>query len=346
MRILKAHSQKLFLVVCVAALASPRLGRAQSNGDQFQSSWYCEYVNSYAQFCDFIIGVSSLTIDATGSITTSATTDPVWGFYINTSQCENEGNGACTPPFQPEVSATVQTTISPSGTSGSGATSGSASGGAEVQLELPASGTTLQADQTESTYTESSQHWASFDPPGSEQSGLTSTDVVFDGPWFVTATGERAGPCDACATTIQTVIQYQVMNYSGSTAGTIQACEAPVLYNYTCHGSFTSEYNQCSNNPTGGNSGPTTAYSGQITDTWTLGSDKITPAGCGADITDPWKWFVSAQITPTLATLSGYIDTNAISINGVVYPPNRLTGYTVCPSGTTVPPGWTVTPCD
>jgi hypothetical protein len=78
MRLLKAYGPRLLLAACVA-LFGARAGFAQTNGDEFQSDWYCETVTDYATFCDFVIGVSSLTYNpSTGAITTSAMTEPVW----------------------------------------------------------------------------------------------------------------------------------------------------------------------------------------------------------------------------------------------------------------------------
>jgi hypothetical protein len=225
MRLFKAHCPALLLTAC-AVLFGPCAGFAQSNGDQFESDWSCEYVTDYAQFCDFVIGVSSLAIDATGSITTSATTEGVWGFLINLTQCQDGGDGNCSMPFEPSVSTVVITTISPDGTSGSGATSGSSQGEGEVQVELPTDGNTvIQADQTEATYTETSQHSASFAPPYNEAAGQTSTDVAFDGPWFLIAINGSDGFCGTCSTTVQRTVGYQIMTYSGNYAGSVWVCE-------------------------------------------------------------------------------------------------------------------------
>ena len=341
MRLFKAYSPQLLLAACVS-LFGARAGFAQSNGDQLQSSWYCENVTDYAQFCDFVIGVSTLTIDATGAIATSALTEPVWGFHINMTQCRAEGGQQLSDciPYQPGVSATVKTTISPSGISGSGATSGSAEGSGEVQLELPTDGTTvIQADQTENTYTETSTHSATFNPPGNEQWGQTSTDVVFDGPYYVTVSGEQHGTCPGCQTTVDRVVDYQVMTYSGKYASTIWVCEAPNVYNWSCSQHRGYQWTSCSS--------PYSATSGIFDDEWTLASDSLTPVGCGFDLTDPWMWAPTKQITTTVATLSGYVHTNSISINGSPWPPTTLTGYTICPSGATFnPQDITVSPCN
>jgi hypothetical protein len=55
-------------------------------------------------------------------------------------------------------------------------------------------------------------------------------------------------------------------------------------------------------------------------------------------------WAPTKQITSTLGTLSGFLYTNQIGINGTVWPTvlppvpvetDPLIGYTICPSGTT-----------
>jgi hypothetical protein len=56
-------------------------------------------------------------------------------------------------------------------------------------------------------------------------------------------------------------------------------------------------------------------------------SDAYTPVGgggggCGYSTTDPWMWAYNVTVLRTFATLSGYIHTNAININGFVTPPN------------------------
>jgi len=327
------------LLAAFTLMCAPDTAFAQSDGDQFQSDQYCTYVTDYAQFCDFIIGVSSLDIDTTGSITTSALTEPVWGFLINQTECGDSGVEDCVP-FEPEVSAAVQTQITEAETSGNGKTSGSATGSEEVELGLPTSGSTIQADETGYNYTEATYHYASFDPPGNEQSGDTSADVAFDGPSYLTVYGEQDGYCEGCNSTVQRIVGYQAMTSSGSDSSTIWVCEAPLVYNWSCKqanpGQLTTS---CSS--------PYSATSGSFDDQWTLNRDGYTPAGCGFDVTDPWMWRPTSGITWTLATLSGYVDTSSIEINGTVWPSQTLQGYTICPSGTTFNPSdATVSPCN
>jgi len=58
-------------------------------------------------------------------------------------------------------------------------------------------------------------------------------------------------------------------------------------------------------------------------------SDTYSPAGCGFNIVDQWDWAGHVPVQD-LGTLSGYIHTNSISINGVVSP-NSI------PMGTVIP---------
>ena len=173
MRLFKAYGPQLLLATCVT-LFGARAGFAQSNGDQFQSGWYCENVTDYAQFCDFVIGVSTLTIDADGALATSALTEPVWGFYVNMTQCRAEGGQQLSDciPFQPKVSASVSTEIMPSGISDS-----ANSDGGEAELDMPKSGT-LRAVVT-GNWQESSTHEAYFNPPGNGADGTTQASVSY-----------------------------------------------------------------------------------------------------------------------------------------------------------------------
>ena len=347
MRLCKVHCSYTLLAT-LGLLSAPGATLAQSNGDQFQSSSYCEWATSYAQFCDFIIGVSSMDIDATGSIWTTATTDPVWGFLINVTQCQNEGNGECQPPFEPVVSATVQTTIAAAETSGLGQTWGSNTSSnvvGEIQLDLPTDTTqTIQADETEFDYAETSYHSATFAPPGNSIEGWTGTDVVFDGPWFLDA-NENASEDGYTGGAPYRIVGYDIMTYSGGNSSSVWVCETPAVYWSCTQPNPGYQAAQCQ-------SGTFQAVGGLFSDRWGLGSNQYTPAGCGDSITDQWMWTPTRQITWTLATLTGYADTNAVGINGTVWPPqpgvvSSLQGYTICPSGTTFnSQDAGVTPCD
>jgi len=337
------------LLAALGLLSAPSAAFAQSSGDEFQSSSYCEWATSYAQFCDFVIGVSSMDIDATGSITTTATTEPVWGFFINLTQCQDGGNGACQVPFVPAVAATVETTIATAETSGSGQTSGSISSNnvvGEIQLELPSdSTTTIQADETEFDYTETSYHSATFAPPFNTSYGATSTGVVFDGPWFLNANEDPNSDDGYVGGAPYRIVGYDIMTYSGGNSSSVWLCETPAAYWSCTQPNPGFQAAQCQ-------SGVFQAVGGFFRDRWMLGSNQYTPAGCGSSLTDQWMWAPTRQLTWTLATLSGGAYTNAVSINGTVWPPqpgvvSSLQGYTICPSGTTFnSQDAGVTPCD
>jgi hypothetical protein len=94
------------------------------------------------------------------------------GFLINVSECEDEGGEQLSDcvPFQPNVWAYVDTTVTPSGTTNSAtSTTGNAT------LALPTSGT-LNATQA-GTWSEGSTYAATFDPPGTQPSGVTYAAV-------------------------------------------------------------------------------------------------------------------------------------------------------------------------
>jgi len=160
MRLLKVYGPQLLSLAC-GALFAPSVGLSQTVGNQFESGSYCTVASDYAEFCDFIIGVSYLTIDSsTATVSTVAFTDPVWGFYINVTACEDEGGEQISDciPFQPDVWAYVDTTIQPAGTSGSATASGTA------VIDLPTSGT-LQAAQA-GTWSEQAPTRQTSSPPG------------------------------------------------------------------------------------------------------------------------------------------------------------------------------------
>jgi hypothetical protein len=221
MRLFKTCGPQLLALV---ALFGPGAGLAQTNGDQFQSASYCTVVTDYATYCDFIIGVSSLTYaPSTGAVTTSALTEPVWGFLINVTECEDQGGeqlGDCIP-FQPAVWAYVDTTVQPGGTTGS-ATSTSG----EAQLALPTSGT-LQVTQA-GTWSETSTHAATFDPPDSEPYGTTQTQV----PVPPSITGISPSKIGASS-------QSDTITLTGAALGGYPAINIPNMGSFTGYGSST-----------------------------------------------------------------------------------------------------------
>jgi hypothetical protein len=59
-----------------------------------------------------------------------------------------------------------------------------------------------------------------------------------------------------------------------------------------------------------------------------MSSDAYTPAGCGFNITDHWQWCAHSP-AQTLGTLTGYVHTDKIQINGVVSPNSIPTGAVI-----------------
>ncbi|MFY9726620.1 MAG: IPT/TIG domain-containing protein [Bryobacteraceae bacterium] len=147
------------LAVC-AALLAPGAGLAQPGGSQ--SYYNCTALNSYTQFCEYVVATSSLSISPNGQITVNANTEANWGIGINQIECEDNSDGnpyACQPPSIPSPSTSVFSEILQTGAYTS------ASGSFDAQLTL-----TAQASQA-GTYTEQSNHYAFFDTTG-DQIGL------------------------------------------------------------------------------------------------------------------------------------------------------------------------------
>jgi hypothetical protein len=69
-----------------------------------------------------------------------------------------------------------------------------------------------------------------------------------------------------------------------------------------------------------------TSGAGQLTDRWSLFSSAYSPAGCGVNDTDPWYYMQSGTNTSYLGTLTGYVHTDAVSINGVACTGSEQTG--------------------
>ena len=155
---------------------------------------------------------------------------------------------------------------------------------------------------------------------------LTSGKVEFDidGPFYMTVQSDILGHCSGCSTTVSRLVNYQVMNFGGSNSGAIPICESPTQANNTCTQQIDHNYTMCS-------APGMTQPDGTFYDRWGFQSDNITPSGCGIDTTDPWMWLasVSPQVTITYALLQGYIHTDAIKINGVVSPPDKMQQGTI-----------------
>ena|GEM_PF-3364270 len=146
--------------------------------------------------------------------------------------------------------------------------------------------------------------------------------LTIDGPYRMVVQSDVTNHCSGCTTTVERDVTYQIQNFSGSNAGTTSICETPTFSGWSCTQAESHQYRNCSS-PT------TTDSSGVFTDAWTMSSDAYTPAGCGFSIVDHWDWAAHNPVQD-LGTLTGYVHTNQVSINGVVSP-NQI------PSGTVIP---------
>lgn len=128
--------------------------------------------------------------------------------------------------------------------------------------------------------------------------------------------------CSGCTTTVERDVLYAVMKSDDTRAGNIGIGENVSATGWSCtqtNPGFQSK--TCSG-------GATTDNAGQFLDVWTLSADGYTPAGCGFTITDEWAACPSTNV----GHLAGYAHTNAISINGVVNPPNTFpNGFRINP---------------
>jgi hypothetical protein len=201
---LRIRGSQLLLMAGVALLA-PGAVFAQSAGDQFQTSTYCQYVNDYVQFCYMIQGQSDMVIDpSTGNVSLLAVTE-VGGYYIvNQGGCEDESDGnpgACVPP---EPALTDSVTIY-SQNLGVNQTASDSSAGQSV-LTLPAAGQTLKVTQA-GIYTETSYHYALFDveDAGDYAANGTTTASVSYTPAQPTITSISPDTWQAGATTSVTI---------------------------------------------------------------------------------------------------------------------------------------------
>jgi hypothetical protein len=154
-------------------------------------------------------------------------------------------------------------------------------------------------------------------------SGKTSNPATFqvDGPYHLIVQSDVTGKCSGCNTTISRFVTYQIQNFGGTNAGTTSICETPTFTGWNCTQSQSHSYRLCtapgSTNSTGG-----------FTDQWSMASDAYTPTGCGFNIVDHWNWATHVPVQD-LGTLSGYVRTNSISINGVVSPSAILRGTVI-----------------
>jgi len=133
------------------------------------------------------------------------------------------------------------------------------------------------------------------------------------------------------AATVARRVTYQVTKASGANAGAVPICELPDIAAFSAGWSCTNSafpginYSRCATEPPS-----STAADGTFTDRWSLESDAWVPAGSGESLgTDIWFWRASSSVTKPLGTLTGWSHTDAVSINGVLNPPNTLPAGTV-----------------
>ncbi len=147
--------------------------------------------------------------------------------------------------------------------------------------------------------------------------GQTSNPGAFtiDGPDHAIVVSDVLGKCSGCTTSVKRTVTLQVIKFSGTPVFVIPIGEVPSQSGWNCNqtnpGVLT---NPCS-------SGLDTDTNGEFADSWSMGSDAYTPAGCGFNFTTHHQWCTAPK---TFATLTGYTHTNAISMNGVVNPPNQF----------------------
>jgi hypothetical protein len=145
-----------------------------------------------------------------------------------------------------------------------------------------------------------------------------TVNLVIDGPAYMTVNYDSYGPCVGCSTTIERTVAYQVYNFSGSTTNLANQYigEVPSVGTDTCTPQESPEYTTCSSGL------GRTDGAGSFSDTWSLGYDNESPTGCGVTInSDHWQMCFSGH-PKTYATLSGYVHTNSIQINGHTVPPS------------------------
>lgn len=152
----------------------------------------------------------------------------------------------------------------------------------------------------------------------------TSNQGAFtmDGPDHMIVEADTLGKCSGCTTAVARDVKYQVELFSNSSAGTIPIGETPSYSGWNCSQSNPgNDTSPCS-------LGDTTESDGTFTDEWTMSSDVYSPSGCGFNITDQWRWCATTPAR-SVGSLTGYVHTNAIKINGVVSPPNSFTIGTI-----------------
>ncbi len=149
-----------------------------------------------------------------------------------------------------------------------------------------------------------------------------SATFQVNGPYHMIVEGDLTDKCTGCSTTVRRRVTYQVQNFDGTNAGATWIAEDIAFSGWSCNQQEGHQFAQCSQNDQ-------TSSSGTFTDGWTMSSDAYTPTGCGFNVTyDHWQW---CQHSPpqTLGTLTGYVHTDKVSINGVVSPSQIATGTVI-----------------
>jgi hypothetical protein len=156
-------------------------------------------------------------------------------------------------------------------------------------------------------------------------SGQTSPAAALgvDGPYHLIVEGDITFLCSGCNTTVERDVTYQIQNFSGSNAGVTWMGEDFNNGSSSCTPSNTGSPTTCSQNFQ-------SLGTGIFIDQWSMSSDAYQPSGCGFTVNyDHWQW-CRHSAPQTLGTLTGYIHTDHIKINGVLSPAQ-------IPSGTVVP---------
>ena len=125
-------------------------------------------------------------------------------------------------------------------------------------------------------------------------------------------------PHAGCTTTVYRQIFYEVHNFSGSTTN---LAYQPLGENAstsvsTCTPQQTAVTTSCSAGISATDAG------GNFEDDWTLGTDNLSPSGCGVTVNyDHWQMCFNGH-PKTFGTISGYVHTNETEVNGHIVPPN------------------------
>jgi hypothetical protein len=150
--------------------------------------------------------------------------------------------------------------------------------------------------------------------------------LTLDGPFYMIVEDDQMGHCYGCSTTVERFVTYQVMNFSGSSAGAI-----PIGESYTPVAGWNCTQSRPTTKVTLCSGGDTTLSDGEFTDGWTLTADGYTPVDCGetGNNVDDWQWCATGR---SIGKLTGWVHTNAVSINGYVNPTTPMpAGHVINP---------------